>query len=671
MIGSNVNKRFSKHRPRLGALIRRVSDEYMTWSGMINAAARNDADLLIFAGGSLDLPVPYEEQANRLYDLVGPANVDGLLVNSDLLGHFSGPEKMATFVDGFASLPRVKFEDPTPGVPTLIVDFYHGMYEVVSHLVEVHSCKRIAFIKGSEKSHSGHRRYQGYCDALADHGIELDENLIVPGGMWPPAGKEGVRRLLDGRRLRPGTDFDALAVVNEFVALDALAELQERGVRIPQDITFTAFDNMQEAVSVTPPLTTANLPVHEMGEWSIETLLAMLRDEEVPPVTVMPAKLVVRQSCGCPNPVLTARVPFPQDGSGSDCGAITPEWLDQRLLGVDQPVAMTIPRETWHHVSSSLCLALKQNQPEVFISAVELGVAAEAHDPRKASIWHRLLAQLRIEVLTRLESSQQRALAEELLQQAHALVGEISVRAQEHKKSELRLLNQRMAEVSQLITTAVSLEELADILAENLPLLGIPSAYISLYDDPVDRKGSARLFMAYDKRGRISIGTGGWDFPVNELYPERLHPTDRQTVMVVEPLYHRSEQQGLAVFEVGPAEGALYDVLRGQISSAIRNVVLYCEALKARREAEEANRLKTRFLTTVGHELRTPLSLIVSLSEMVLSSEHKKTQPLPESISREMEVIHATGQHLDRLLRDVLDLGRSQLGKLELVLECH
>ena len=81
--------------------------------------------------------------------------------------------------------------------------------------------------------------------------------------------------------------------------------------------------------------------------------------------------------------------------------------------------------------------------------------------------------------------------------------------------------------------------------------------------------------------------------------------------------------------------------------------------------AEEANQLKSRFLSIVGHELRTPLSLIIGLSEMVL----RDAQELSEAARHDLEQIHSSAQHLSRLVGDVLDLASSEAGQLRILRE--
>ena len=114
------------------------------------------------------------------------------------------------------------------------------------------------------------------------------------------------------------------------------------------------------------------------------------------------------------------------------------------------------------------------------------------------------------------------------------------------------------------------------------------------------------------------------------------------------------------------------DIVR-QLGAALRGVRLYREAVEARQLAEEANRLKSRFLSVVSHELRTPLNLITGLSKIVLD-EHEMQDENAEAgaqeiLKKDLQRIFISAQHLDGLIRDVLDLARSDMGQLRLVRE--
>jgi CheY-like chemotaxis protein/nitrogen-specific signal transduction histidine kinase len=110
----------------------------------------------------------------------------------------------------------------------------------------------------------------------------------------------------------------------------------------------------------------------------------------------------------------------------------------------------------------------------------------------------------------------------------------------------------------------------------------------------------------------------------------------------------------------------LADIVR-QLGSSLYAVRLRQEALEGQRMAEEANRLKSRFLSMVSHELRAPLNLISGLSDIILKSKNA-TSP-SDSSWEDLERIYVSAQHLDGLIQDVLDLARSDIGQLKLTCE--
>jgi len=106
--------------------------------------------------------------------------------------------------------------------------------------------------------------------------------------------------------------------------------------------------------------------------------------------------------------------------------------------------------------------------------------------------------------------------------------------------------------------------------------------------------------------------------------------------------------------------------LADQLGMAMRNAELYSEAVQARATAERANQLKTRLLANVSHELRTPLNVILGYAATALASPNPYQANLPASLLRDVQHIYASGEHLLRLINDLLDLSRAEIDALEL-----
>ncbi len=109
-------------------------------------------------------------------------------------------------------------------------------------------------------------------------------------------------------------------------------------------------------------------------------------------------------------------------------------------------------------------------------------------------------------------------------------------------------------------------------------------------------------------------------------------------------------------------------LLADQLGIAMRNAELYGEALEARAIAERADRLKTALLANVSHELRTPLNIILGYSRTALDALTAGVAPSPD-LAHDLRHIYQSGEHLLRLINDLLDLSRSEIGELDLLIE--
>jgi signal transduction histidine kinase/AraC-like DNA-binding protein len=109
--------------------------------------------------------------------------------------------------------------------------------------------------------------------------------------------------------------------------------------------------------------------------------------------------------------------------------------------------------------------------------------------------------------------------------------------------------------------------------------------------------------------------------------------------------------------------------LADEVGVALHNCDLYGEALSARKQAENSERLKTRLLANVSHELRAPLNVILGYSQAALAVPNSYGLELPAGLLRDLQHIYTSGDHLRRLINDLLDLSRAEVDALELFLE--
>src|SRR5262245_7678864 len=241
-------------------------------------------------------PRRFPPPAAAVFDLVDARSLDGLIVWSSVLNWFIEPAEMLRFCTRYG-LPTITAEVSIEGFPSVSIDDYGGMHAAVSHLIEVHGYRRIAFQRGGDQHAGMHERYRGYVDALAEHGLALDPNLVTPPTTWD--GRQDMKVLLDERGLRPHVDFEALVCSADGLLRGVHVLFAEREIRIPGDVAVVGFDNTFEMGIFTPPYTSVDPQFYDVGRRAVELLLALLRGEDVPERVTVPARLAIRQSCGC------------------------------------------------------------------------------------------------------------------------------------------------------------------------------------------------------------------------------------------------------------------------------------------------------------------------------------------------------------------------------------
>jgi signal transduction histidine kinase/DNA-binding LacI/PurR family transcriptional regulator/DNA-binding response OmpR family regulator len=567
-------------RPTIGLLFPDTNGPHNPmWLGARDTARRLGVNLIFLEGAELGNPFDFKEQGNVLYDLVNRARIDGLILWT--LDLFSTREQMQQFAESYRSLPMVSVETVLDGIPSLLMDNITGMAEIVSHLIEVHGSRRIAFLRGPSSHLGAEERYQSYVATLAAHGLPLDPQLISPPPKdWSRAEAAAMmRRLLDERQV----DFEAVMAANDGLALGALSALQGHGLRVPGDVAVAGFDNNLEAIASTPPLTTVRPPFYELGVRAVEMILAQMRGEVMPELVSLPAELVIRRSCGCLSPAVARAAAGPiragnlKVADGQTVATAVAEQRAQILAELEHAVGthegMVDPSAVAQLLDAFLA-NLDGHAPGRFLAALEDLAIQTVSTTNSGDRWHQFISILRQQLLPYLAGTERALPAEDLWHQAHALLAELTQRAEIARNLQAEERAQAFRELGQALITTFDVAELMDVVAHQLPRLGIERCYLSLYDDPHAPTGRARLILAYDEHGRHAVPPTGHSFLAPHLVPDELWDPARLCSMVVEPLYFQDQQLGLVLFEAGPRDGWVYAVLRGQLSSALKGALL-------------------------------------------------------------------------------------------------
>jgi len=181
---------------------------------------------------------------------------------------------------------------PGTSLPFVDVNAVAGAAIAVGHLIELGHTKIGMITNASLDYTSAQQRRAGYRQAMNQHDLQADDSLIYEGGYTPHSGLAAMNKLLK-LRVRPTAVF----VASDVVAFGAIQAVKQAGLRVPQDIAISGFDDVPLAEYYDPPLTTIRLPAYGLGWAAGERLVRLIQGEELSEGNLLlETELVIRES---------------------------------------------------------------------------------------------------------------------------------------------------------------------------------------------------------------------------------------------------------------------------------------------------------------------------------------------------------------------------------------
>lgn len=229
---------------------------------------------------------------NVFANLLQSKEAAGVIVN---FNHSTEPEISRIVACTEQGLPIVSLANIDPIVHSVEVDKMDGARRIVQYLIDL-GHRRIACVSYASRGQNPHadERVTIFRETLASAGIAVEEDLIDYGEFEPETGYDAMQRILE--RTSPPT---AVYAMNDVMAFGVLHAIQDRGLRVPEDIAVTGFDDIRLAAFSNPPLTTMNEPDIEHGRLAAEMLIDLINGRTPKERHIrLETQLVVRQSCG-------------------------------------------------------------------------------------------------------------------------------------------------------------------------------------------------------------------------------------------------------------------------------------------------------------------------------------------------------------------------------------
>jgi DNA-binding LacI/PurR family transcriptional regulator len=574
----------SRARRRVALLMDAIEDDYQAailW-GAASAAQQAGVGLWCLAGGVIG-PSSKDPACvrNFLFDLVRPADFDGILVLSGSLGNQLGIAGFGDWLKRYHGVPLVSVGLEIATCQSVIADGAPGMKEVLTHLIEQHNHRRIAFVRGPVTSFEAEERFAVYREVLARFGIAEDLRLVLQGNWLRESGALAVRELFDER----GMAVDAVSAIvcaNDYMALGAMDALRERGIPIPASIAVTGFDDGEVGKCAVPPLTTVQQPTGAMGREGMRRLLAVMNGEPETPLTRLATTMIARRSCGCSKAATLLTKPnLNKPGRSLEAAVLERRTLIFAELSRSARGSFVGAGPRWEERLVTALLADLRNRNEAFLSLLDQMMAGLQEAGGDVAQVQSTISTLR-RVLHDCASSDLESITQvdDLLDAARELVGQWVARGEMLRRMEVVEFSRDLWRVSGSLLRESDGVHQRSSFEDGLRRLGFASLSLGVFDEPGRASDQCRCLAAFEPNGRPMLQS---HFRSSEFSAPGVFEQEREPLLV-QALAYDGEPIGLLTVPLGRYQTSLYEQMRETLAISLRGFRLAVRDVGVRRD---------------------------------------------------------------------------------------
>jgi DNA-binding LacI/PurR family transcriptional regulator/signal transduction histidine kinase len=595
-------------RLTVGALLDNLDDGYQRslWVGLEQAAREAGVNVVHFLGGNLNPRDPAARRRNGIFDLIGPESVDGLVIPSMVVASHIGSAGLEEYCRRFRPLPMVSLGAVLPSMPSIVVEG-GGIRALVTHLVQHHGRRRLAFMAGTQENPDSALRERVFRETLASLGLPLDERLVLRGNFLPELAGALVCELVELR-----VPFDAVVCATDEMAAAVIDSLAAAGLLLPEAVSVTGYDDIPAAQRQPLPLTTVRQPILALARRGLEVLLELVAGRPVGPIEALPTEHVVRRSCGCfTEQVVRAGEPVdPGAGDlvGQGAAGLSAAMCGQLRNAGEVPAGADACAQ---ELAQALADEVRGVRPEgTFVALLDLWLRSAYWRGLPDTAWEDLLTALHREALPRLGAPEA---IEARLQQARVLLRETARQGQWRAYTQLARRTQTLQYVIENLVGSFDIPTLLDGMARELPRIGIARCFLAVHASAERAYQDARLLMAYDEEGRLPVGEG-IAYSARRVLPEGLPRGPGPWNLVLQPLIFEEEEVGFLALSYDPRDDVSSLALSDQIRSALKASSMMQEIREKDRRLLEIDRMRNDFVANVTHDFRSLVGIILEAS---------------------------------------------------------
>lgn len=560
-------------------------------------AEKQNINLINFLGGSLNpnftfSQYKYQYQCNVAFNFAHTHHIDGIILASGILASFLDSTDFYDFYSQFLSIPIVSLGVNINDLPSVYTDNVTIYNQLVSHLIQTHNRKRIAFISGPSSNTDAFDRYIGYTKALAENHIAYQADFVYIGDFTPPSAKDAIRVFIDEKHL----DLDAIVCANDSMALCVISELKKRHIMIPEQIIVTGCDNIPSSAYCVPSLTSIGQSIETAATEAINLLIASIEGHEVSD-RIIPSQIIYRESCGCHmvpySSIMAALATTPSDTKALQ---LAESYLRRCITSLPQVVLKDIkPFVTacYQLVVSNTTSFLP---PQELVDLFFIPIREDLDSVHVVLNSKNCMTSLKKDLLHLCSQPTTICYIDDIFCQiSHELLNLLL----DYYSGQNEQLNQHFSFIRQfLLTITHNISDKSQQLQSIIPSLmdsSISSCLIYLYPEGVKHNLSDKwvmpediyLYMGYINEQIIDPHTLPQKVDACDIATYGFESRDTQYTSCIHPIFFGNEQLGIVVFEMSSENYSLIDSLTVELGCALK----LSSTFTAQRQTE--NKLET------------------------------------------------------------------------------
>lgn len=287
-----------ERRLRIGLLVDFLVSEYSEFliEGVSASCKKMNADFYIFQMGQLrSLSKNFDYQCVAITSLISKNNIDGIIATSTTQTHNKTLESFVSYLKSYAPIPVVNISTEILGIPSIVVNYEMAFRSLVEHVVRDIGARKIAFMSAVSKSDEITLREKIFWQVIKEHNISPQSVKVWKATL---SYSSAMYELTKKENQNDKFDYDAIICLNDDTALAVLEYVKKRGIKVPENLVITGFDNLRKSNYSIPSLSTVDQRVFQQGYVAARTLYDMLVGKKVPSVQEIEAKAILRQSTG-------------------------------------------------------------------------------------------------------------------------------------------------------------------------------------------------------------------------------------------------------------------------------------------------------------------------------------------------------------------------------------